>query len=347
MALEGVRQVLEQAVQGAANPADLEKYANALKAVVEAQKLDADVADKPQWTRREQHKFYFSLLAPLFAVILSGGTLFLQIFQTNLSEQGRQEEQRRQRDAAEDLRWSDAMKALSQEQKFVSPATYNLKAFFKSERYGILAEQQAFQVLAKTTNTLLFRDLIVSIFVPVEWTKLNSMLALSRTMSNRYGVLEDRRRADARGVKDAVPLSKEEDEEANALIRNVSTLCEQIAPLFKTPRPRDFQLDISFVAWWDCDLSGANLSHANLAGFYPQRVLFKDADFSDVVDYQKAIWTEGIAWWQASAMSREMAEYLRNAAPYRPPDQKDSKTDYGRADVSESQYQEAIKRLLR
>ena len=87
-------------------------------------------------------------------------------------------------------------------------------------------------------------------------------------------------------------------------------------------------------------MTNADLSGANLRGFTPTRLIWKNADLRSVTNYDDVPWKAGAnAWWEASHMGADLLGYLSKNAPY------DAKLYYGPNKISESEYQEAVARL--
>src|SRR5437763_16972235 len=88
----------------------------------------------------------------------------------------------------EDLRWTEAVKLLSQAEK-ISPAGVLLKSFAKSQRYGAQAYKTAVQILIKTDDPQLFANLFGSVFDPVDWNNLSQVVELNRTLDSERNSL--------------------------------------------------------------------------------------------------------------------------------------------------------------
>jgi hypothetical protein len=159
----------EKAVQILKAISDIEKQsAEAGKLQTEREKLQADIAESQKPKRSEERKQLIAALVPVPSTLILGGTLILQSYQAYNSEGDKRTEAQQQRLAAEDLRWQEALKGLSTSQEISTTALY-IKMFLNTERYGPLAKQTAFQLLANTNDTIIFKNIFDSLYVPATW----------------------------------------------------------------------------------------------------------------------------------------------------------------------------------
>jgi hypothetical protein len=244
---------------------EIEKQvADTEKAKAEREKLGWDMAVDTRRSRSDERKHFASLLAPLFTTIVLAGTLALQAYQAITTESDKQVDQQRQREAAEDARWSETLKSLSGEIRGISPGSLSLITFFASPRYSHLAKKTATAVLVQSQDIDQFRQLFNSSFGTMNWSNLNDVLDLDRDIYSK-----------ARSQLDVITRkewSKRTDQEASFLHlfnSKVSFLCAQIGPLLKSPRPSDAtSLNLSSTAVFSCDLSRASFENATLNDFY-------------------------------------------------------------------------------
>ena len=322
-------EAVERAGRMLASIAEIERQeAESKKLSAEEVKIRDELSDSKKRGRSEKRQFYSSLIVPLLSTMVLGGTLLLQTYQTFKAESDKQVEQQAQRQSVEDMRWSEALKSMYESDKDLSVADIYLKQFYNSSRYGNLAKQTAFQILAKTDDPVHFHDLFLSAFEPVSWENLEKVLDLDRSLAGRFNPL------DVRYGK----LSDSEERQREALYKEISFICGEVATLLKSPRPKGVVLDLRSIEFWDCDLSNADLSEANLDGFTAFRLVLKGADLTGVRNYRN-VTLQGSAWWQASRVSKDLLEYLRKNAAF------DVHVGYGTAMTSKEDYDAAILRL--
>jgi hypothetical protein len=315
--------------------AEIEKQvADTEKAKAEREKLRWDMAADTRRSRSDERKHFASLLAPLFTTVVLAGTLALQAYQAITTERDKQTDQQRQREAAEDTRWSDTLKSLSGEIKGISPGSLSLVTFFASPRYGNLAKKTATAVLVQSQDIDQFRQLFNSSFGTVDWSNLNNVLDLDRDMFSK-----------ARSQLDVITrkeLSKRTEQETSFLslfYSKVSFLCAQIGPVLKSPWPSRASLDLSSTAFYSCDLNRVSFENAILRDFWiAGGVTFENATFKGVTGYQSATWANTV-WWRALAIDPDMLAFLKTNFAY------DSSGNYWPLDTSQEDYNTNIRRL--
>ncbi len=318
---------------------EIEKQrAEARKLAVEEQKLSFDLGNSQQRLRSEDVKTYISSLSPLFTTIVLAGTLMLQSYQFLKSEKDKQVEASRQAEAAEDVRWSDAVKLLSQSDK-LSPAGAVLKGFVKSTRYGIQAHQTAVQILLKTDDPKVFENLFVSVFDPVDWNNLTQVVDLNRTLESSFGPLSAKTWNDKKQVSDMAKLDISERHTYTYLQAELKFTTAKIASGLKGPRRNGVVIDLRSTDLWNGDFRGADLSGANLDNATFLNVDVKGADMSGITHYEN-LDLFGSAWWEASKVSQGFLEYLIKRNAFQP------EKSYGSGgSVSRAEYDAEIARL--
>lgn len=306
-----------------ASEIDKEK-AEAAKLAAEEKKLGSELNDSQKDKKHQRIKDYIALLAPLFTTVVLAGTLIQQSYQFIhsektkraefvQSEKDKDAEIRRQAEAAEDLRWADSIKLLSQSDK-LSPGAVILKSFAKSERYAALASQTAMQILVKTDDQVVFADLFNTVFEPVSWKNLEQIVELSRTLSSEADPLFKKSWNPKTLSNDYSRLTAAEKQKIIYLNADMSLISMKIAPLLKGQRPPNTTLDLRSVTLYN-DFSGADFRGADITGSSMAGINVKDADFSGVVGYGDVPF-QATAWWQASKIDRDMLQYLISTFPY-------------------------------
>jgi len=298
--------------------------AEAGKLAAEELKINDDLKDSQQVRKHTLVKDYISLLAPLFTTVVLAGTLVQQSYQFVQSEKTKQAqfiqaerdkdaEARRQADAAEDLRWAEAVKLLSSSEK-LSPAGVILKSFIKSERYGGASSETAMQVLLKTKDPDLFSNLFTTLFDPVSWTNILQIIDLNRTQHSEASLLYTKTWNPKTFRNDLGKLNAAELQKWQYLKKDRDVVCTRIASLLKGSRPPGTKLDLG-NADLDGNFEGADFSGANVEGAVMTGINIKGAKLNGLSGYENTSF-EATAWWQASTIDQGLLEYLIRKYPY-------------------------------
>lgn len=285
----------------------------ARKLAVEEQKIGLDLSESRRSRKSENWKAYITLLAPVFTTVVLAATLVSQSYQFNQSEKDKQAEAKRQAESAEDVRWSDAIKLLSESDK-ISPAGALLKSFIKSDRYGDQAYKTAIQELIQTEEPERFNSLFDSIFQPVDWTTLPQMVDLDRTLWSSLDPLLQRSYNRAKNVNDLSTLSAADQKKVSSLNSRLTVITRAIAPVLKGLRPSGTTLDLSSTDLVNADFQGANLQGAKLERVTFSGVNIKDVDFSGVTEFGGSKFFSS-PWWQVSHINQVFLEYLAKNYP--------------------------------
>jgi len=320
------------------------------KLAAEEQKINDDLKESQQVKKHTHVKDYIALLAPLFTTVVLAGTLVQQSYQFVQSEKTKQAqfvqserdkdaEARRQADAAEDLRWADAVRLLSQSEK-LSPAGVILKSFIKSERYGGPANQTAMQVLVKTNDPVVFADLFNTTFDPVSWNNVQQVIELDRTLSSEVNPLLIKTWDGKTETNQTANLNPAERQEYQYLDKALSFISSKLAPVLKGPRPSSAnKLDLRSIDFYG-DFEGADFSGADISGSTMASLNVKGANFTGVVGYETVPFNS-TPWWRASKIDQNMLQYLIERFPY-----KETRTFYSPAS-SQADYDVGVARLKR
>jgi hypothetical protein len=306
--------------------------AEARKQILEADKLKLEQEETPKRLRSDERRYIISLLVPLLSTAVLGGTLMLQTFQTLNGERDKQLEQAQQRNAQEDVRWSDAMKVLAQTEAGTSPAALSVQGFFGSERYGVLARQAAFQMMLTTKNSAVFDGFFSSTFSPVGWDNLSKILDLNRALRSEFGPLN------SLNINNDKTFSGAKAERWGQLYAEMKSVCEQVSTVLKSPRPAGTQIDLRAASLFNCDFSHANLHGADVSGFNPTRIKWVDADLSGITNFSGSDWTIN-AWWQAARIDKALLKYLETQASF------DAAANYAVGPINIDEYQNDVARL--
>lgn len=282
----------------------------------------------------ERLKEYVALITPGVAIVTLAATLLVQSLQFRQSEKDKAE-------AVEDGLWADSVKTISQDTK-LSPSVVALNPFLKSARYRERARNLAVQLLANGTDDVRFADLFGAAFVPVNWDNLDEVLKLDKALNARETPLLDKTWNSKTETNDYSKVSIEEKKIMDYADNALKKICSQSASVLRTSRPSGQRLDLSTGRFYDCDWSGADLSGANIERIVMSHVDLKDADLSDITEFEGAYFFE-VAWWDARKISPKLLEYLEK--------DEDSKyregAKYGHKDelFTPQQYTAAVHRL--
>src|ERR1035438_4222722 len=322
--------------------------AEATKLAAEEQKIRNDLKEFQQTEKNQHLKDYIALLSPLFTTIVLAGTLVQQSYQFVQSEKTKQAqfiqaerdkdaEARRQADAAEDLRWADAIRLLHTSEK-LSPAAVILKSFIKSERYGGPASQTALQLLFKTNDPVVFEDLFNAILDPVTWSNAPQVIELDRTMFSSLAPLWGKSWDSKARNNNYSKLNKAEQQKREFLQNELEFISNKLAPVLKGPRPAGAKVDLRSVNL-EGDFDGADFSGAELRGSSLSDSSVKGANFSGVTGYEGVPFAS-TAWWRAGKVDRPLLEYLIRNFPY------EERLRLGYAPASsQADYEDGVARL--
>jgi len=298
--------------------------AESRKLATEEQKISNDLSESKETKKHARMKEYIALLAPLFTTIVLAGTLVQQSYQFVQSEKTKQAqfiqaerdkdaEASRQADAAEDLRWADAVKLLSQSEK-LSPAGVILKSFVKSPRYGAPAVQTAIQVLGKTDDPTGFADLFATIFDPVSWNNVAQVLDLDRRLNSDITPLYVKSWNPKTLHNDLTRLSPSERRKYEYLTTDLTFISSRLALVLRGERPPNTRLDLKSVNLFG-NFEAADFSGGDITGSVMAEIDVKGANLSGVVGYEGVPFT-ATAWWRASKIDEGMFQYLIKTYPY-------------------------------
>jgi hypothetical protein len=315
--------------------------AGASKLATEEQKLNFDLRESRGHRNSEDRKAYITLLAPVFTTLVLAGTLILQSYQFAQSEKDKQAESRQQRDAADDVRWADTVKLLSQSNK-LSPAGALLTTFSTTPRYKEQARQQALQLLRSTLDAEEFKNLFGFVFEPIGWKDVPEVLKLNRDSYLSLNPVLQKIWDPTKQGRDALgKLDPEEQKQLDGLDKVISFTCSEIAPVLRKPRPSGGALDLHLTDLYQCDLQGADLSGANMDGANLTSVNLNGANLQGVT--HEGLGVYATAWWEASQMSPDLLQYLLEKSPFQP------EVGYGPLyqKITKKGYDDNVARLLK
>jgi hypothetical protein len=313
--------------------------ASTRRAELDARKVESDMAQAEHHRKAGDRKDYITTLAPVFTTVVLAGTLILQSYQFVRQEQDKQAEARRQADAAEDARWGDALRTLSQSDK-LSPSAVVLKGFAGSAKYGPLARQSGVQLLLRTDDSTVFRDVFVSIFEPLNWDNLPQVLEIDRILYSQYDALLLKALGYPKELSfDINRLDKDETVRYQRVGAELDFILSKMVPVLKgPPRPKGMPLDLQNVGLVNGDLQGTDLSGANITHANFSNANLKGANLSGITEFINSQFS-GSSWWEAAQMSPELLEHLTKEFSPK------STNIYVNGPVTEQHYQAQLARL--
>jgi uncharacterized protein YjbI with pentapeptide repeats len=295
---------VEQATGAIRLAADLDKsQAELRKLSLEEAKLQHENETAARRERSERLREYLAVLAPVVTILTLSLTLIVQGWQFRESEKNKREE-------VEDAQWVEAVKLISQSGK-VSPGVIALSPFLKLPKYQNTARETAIQLLANSSDPILYTDLFGAAFVPAGWDNLDQILKLDRALYARGQPLFAKSFDSATDANDATKLSAEEKEVLGYLDNVNPKICSQIASVLRSPRPASASVDLSGTLLKECDLRGTDLSGASIESISLAYNDLTDADLNNITQFDGAHFYH-VAWWQARSVSPKLLEYLEN-----------------------------------
>jgi hypothetical protein len=287
--------------------ADLEKsQAELRKLSLEEAKLQHENDTAARRESSERLREYVTVLAPVVTIFTLALTLIVQGWQFRESERNKREE-------VEDAQWAEAVKLISQGGK-VSPGVIALSPFLKLPRYQNTARETAIQLLANSSDPILYTDLFGAAFVPVGWNNLDQILKLDRALLTRGQPLYDKTYNETTEHNDLTKLSAQEKEVLDYLNDVMPKMCAQIGSVLRSPRPTGVSLDLSAIRFTNCDLRGIDLSGANMENTAMVFVDLAGADLSNITRCEGAYFFH-TAWWEAKSISPTLLAHLESR-PY-------------------------------
>jgi hypothetical protein len=292
------------------------QQAQAAKFLTEDQKLKQDLSQSRLLP-------LLASVTPLLTTVLLAGTLLLQSNQYKRQRlldaeaaQRQVEAAQRQIDEAEDKRWTEAIKVLSDDHQ-LSPAGVLLATFSQSRRFGDRARDLALQLLTTSKSIEEFSSCLANLFEPVNWTNLKWILAADRSILVTYRRLDAKTFLDSKGSWDMSALTGEEHAAYYLAIDQIQALSAKVGTLLKSPRPDDQKpLDLNGTNFWRSDWKGADLSGADLTNCYLERVDLDGANLSAITRFEDATF-DHCAWWKAAKVSAPFLDHLLQSRPFK------------------------------
>lgn len=324
---------LDQAVNALKSLAEIEKSrAETRKIRAEEERSRYDLKHIAKHERSDARQRYVGMLTPVITTLVLVLTLLAQTWQFSQSERDKE-------NAAEDSRWSAAVKTISETAK-MSPIAIELNPFLKSKRYAEDARRTAVQALVSTQDSIVFADLFREAFVPVDWKNLGAVLQLDRALGPQLGKLYDKTYDPKTQTNNNSLLTPEETQKLEYITSALLDISRAVTPLLTDVRPPNQEVDLRGTWFRDCNWSGVNLRNANIENLDLRYAILKGADLSGITSF-KGVYLYRTAWWEANRISPALLEHLIQKWPYQ-----DGFT-YGPSDVeiTRQEYNDAIARL--
>jgi hypothetical protein len=226
----------------------------------------------------------------------------LQSWQFNQSEKDKNQ-------AAEDARWEDAVKTISQSAK-LSPAAISLGPFLRSPKYRDAAKSLVVQLLSNTTDRTFYSSLFGAAFVPVGWNNVDDVLKLDRAIKVRSDPLLDKTYDPKRDINDPGRLSPGEREVYNYANYVMADIASQVGSVLKAPRPKAATLNLSATAFHSADWSGADLRGSDITNISLAWVDLEAANLNSIAQFDGAYFYH-VAWWTAKTIDPRLLRYLQ------------------------------------
>jgi hypothetical protein len=325
-------------------PSDLTSAANLLKTAVDIEAQHATVsklhAEKKKVLKdlseaRNHFKDTLAAATPLISSIILAGTLIFQIWQSAKTDQEKREDVERQAKAAEQTRFTDALKTV-QTDVGISPASTLLNTFTQEPQKSA-ARQMELKLMISAANLNDFKDMFSATFEPISPDDAPAILQLNRSIRTRQKAnipqpsVNTESKLSPTYAKAEEIYSLTEDE-----LRSISPAIDSIIRLASSEGKN---LDLTEMSLDNADLTGVNLHNDNLTSTTFSVVDLNQCDLSHVTQFQRSSFI-GSPWWQASHINPDLLHYLEEEYPY-------SRTIAYPDDshVSEEDYKKNIARL--
>lgn len=348
------RRLQDPAFQATTLP-DLVHVSSVLKNLseVEKQKMERVEAQR----KSEVLRFWIPILAPTISAFALVATLAVQINQFNKAAE-------KERSAAEDLAWREAIKNLSDKR---DPVTlYHLRTFLTSKKYGPNAKELGIVVLTNLPPQAF--DIFLQDIVPEsDWGEFGAVIRLQRGLNRQWSQIDDDIDAAEATVADLtrkmvqvpvfgsrLPAAEEKRNEAYAglydVMENVRMTSRSMADFMRRNASTwPNRLDLSYTNFLEADLSNLPLTNAvlsngmirrgDISGSCLCRMVVDRAELTPA-SFANSKWAN-TAWWRAHSISPMLLTYLEQNYPF------DSKSSYVGSRPTLEEYRDSIDRLHR
>jgi hypothetical protein len=256
---------------------------------------------------------------PLLTTAVLAGTLVFQIYQAQQTarETHRADEEKRQEvvrlaQAAEQARFTDALKLIQTSERIWPAAT--LLNTFTQEPQRTEARRMAVNLLLRVDSMEEFRDLFSSVFEPIAPADLPTILDLNRDVASKYtplGLI-----AYAKGSReDTAKMDQTTKRLYEQLGDELAFLTQKATAILQDPKADVGDLDLRSTMIYQADMRGVNFRHANLTSASFNQVNLDGCDLGEVTEFQFSIFRYS-PWWHAARISKPMLDYLEETAPY-------------------------------
>jgi hypothetical protein len=307
----------ENAVRAAAEllrlAAEIDRQtADGQKSQVEARKLEHDLDQSRRTQRSNDRKAYIALLAPVFTTLILAFTLGFQYYQFRESEIARTAESERQSQAAEELRWEEAVKLVSQTES-LSGVVLFAQTWGTKPRYAERARGTTKILLSRPQEFNTFASLFNAVYEPISLDNIKDVVEIDRALESLYGPTPLFR------LTDLQELSSDQRKNALILVNSqLDFISAKMSTFLKQPRSPTTVIDLSDVNLSDCDLQSVDFKGVNIARIFLLGDILKGAEltgYAELPSFDRVNFAR-TPWWEAKEIDARLLAYLKSNYPY-------------------------------
>ncbi len=287
------------------------------------------------------------MAASFLSVLGVLATLGIQMHQIKVAAQGQAE----QVEAAQFLDITKSLRSIPSENISIFATATALRTYLVSPRFGQQARDLAVSILGTTANPSGFQVLFDDVVKQTNRANLSDIVRLSNILQDIYEGTE----AELDKIKEnpkpptpvrpgppplaqPVPTEIELQGDLDDIARRQKMVGEALAKILRSFQPPLADVNLTHAAFVSNDLSGLDLSHANLNRTLIVWSNVKDADFGRVTEFNDSEWGN-TQWWTAKKLSLLLLDYLKQKYAF------DENVKYAGAPTSLEEYTANLKRL--
>lgn len=318
--MEGINQIKARLNEQKITNAELEileKKATIWKGISEFEKVQMERSK----LNKNENKI-IPLLSIILPAFLTAMTLIITVYQFNLNSE-------MQRKSEKDNNWREFLKQLSNSEQMNNnltiPAT--LVSYLRSEDYATESRNIALTLLPNFTDEDMFSLLYNGIYETTQWNNFDDLVTIAKRLSKSYKKIGDDMLKEKEMINNPknvhllLTLNERYSRDSSLHLeidKELSIVSKSIIQFIKNrERPKGYILQLNKVSFYKDDLSGLNLSGAELSFTELNSCNVENTDFSHVINFESSSWT-GTQWWKSKDISQSLKQYLIKNYPYNP-----------------------------